>query len=194
VLACATRNDGFTIYEAAIPIADLAPLAPDAWPKCGIDVVVNDSDAGGERKGRLELASGAMTHGKHPDQFAVFECAPSGNPRKVSATIFWDRRCMLENGSAQLTVAVSSPETREAIVRTELASLDSPETRPEVRDTVIPVAAEPRQCRLNVSSSSPAGRYRLRVSVKSRSGWRAADEALDVYIYPKADYPAGATR
>jgi hypothetical protein len=189
VKAAVVREEGLTVYEAAVPLTEMMPFAPDAWPRCGVNIVINDADADGKRKGRLELVRGAMTHGKHPDQFAVAKCAPSGNGRKVSAGLVWERRCMLEGGAAEITMGISSPETREAIVRAELVSLDDPDTQPAVRELMVPVTEVPEQYRLSISSDSRAGRYRLRVGVRSKSGWRAAEDALNVYIYPKASYP-----
>lgn len=178
------RDGGKTLYEAAIPLAQLAPLAPDTWPECGINVVVNDSDSPGHRKGRLELVQGAMTHGKHPDKFAVFECELSGNPRKLSGGLVWDRRCMLEGGHAQLGLTISSPQTKKAIVNARMISLDNPDTKPEEARISIPVTSDPQHYKLRIFSKSPAGRYLLKVSVKSESGWLACEDALPVYVYP----------
>jgi len=175
-----------TTYEVAIPIAQLAPFAPDTWPKCGIDVVINDSDGKDGRKGRLELVPGAMTNGKHPAQFAVMECVPSASTNRVSAGLVWERRCMQEGGAAELTIGMKSPKAQEAVISARLTSLDSPGTRPQVREIRVPVTASAAEFRLKVKSTSPPGRYRLGVSVRSASGDVAASDALNVYIYPAA--------
>ncbi len=106
--AAVVRDGNRTVYEAAIPFADLAPLAPDMWPRVGMCVVVNDSDDGLSRKGRLELVPGAMTRGKRLNEFPAFEFAPSADRKKLNAALFWRKRCWKEGGSAELRVAVYS--------------------------------------------------------------------------------------
>jgi hypothetical protein len=177
------RRNGMTLYEAAIPLRELMPLSPDMWRKIGIDVVVNDCDVDGVRKGRIELAGHAMTHGKHPAEFAAFEFAPSGNPRKVSGGLMWNERCWLVGGGADLTLVVSSPQTEAVVVIVELLSLDDPDTAPARTETTVAVSPEPRQYHLVIPSDSPVGRYRLKIAVRSESGWVAAEDELPVYVY-----------
>lgn len=185
VKASVTRANGETVYEAAIPLSDLAPLAPETWPNCGIDIVINDADTQGSRKGRLELVDGAMTHGKHPAQFAVFECEPSGNLRKLSGGLFWERRCMPEGGSAELTMVLNSPQMKMAIVRAVLLPLDDLDAKPISRDFRVPVNPDATRYLVNISSASPPGRYLLDVSVRGAVGsWLATRDALPIYIYP----------
>ncbi len=186
VRAAVVRQGGETIYEAAIPLSQLAPFAPEVWPLCGINVVVNDSDESGSRKGRLELAPGATTRGKSPDRFAVFQIQPTGHGRRLSAGLLWDRRCAEEGGAFQATLALCSRETREAVVRAELRSLDTPSAPPAVREVSVPVTPEPRALTLQAWSRSPAGRYLLDISVRTGSGQLAARDRLPVFIYPPA--------
>lgn len=184
VKAAAKRLEGRTIYEAAIPIAELQPLSPDMWPKCGMNIVVNDCDEGESRKARLELRQGAMTAGKHPDDFAVFELAPSETTDRLSAALFWERRCFQPGGHAALTVAVASAQVQKAVINAELRSLDDPGARPATAKIEVPVTRESMEHALVVSSSSPPGRYRLSVIVKEPGGRVAAHDALPVYVYP----------
>ena len=159
------------------------PFAPDAWPKCGINVVVNDSDDGELRKGRLELIPGAMTRGKHSAQFAVFECEPSSAKNKVSGALEWNTRCLHPGGFAELTLGVASPNAKSAVVSARLVSLDSPESQPAAASETVPVSSVPAEYTLRISTDSPPGRYRLEVTVTGGSGWTAARDALNVYIY-----------
>jgi len=179
------RSGNVTTYEAAIPLAEIVPLAPDTWPMCGVDIVVNDTDEGDKRKGRLELAPGAMTHGKNPGEFAVFECAASPDRGKLSAALVWNKRCMAEGGFASLTLALRSPQTRRAVVTALLSSLDDLDTQPAKCERTVPVSADPEQHALHISSGSPPGRYKLAVTIESEAGQQAAAEDMNVYVYPR---------
>ncbi len=186
VRAAAVRQGTETIYEAAIPLREIAPFAPEVWPLCGVNVVINDSDETETRKGRLELVAGATTRGKNPDRFAVFHTQPTGHGRRLSAGITWNRRCAQEGGALQATLALCSRETQEAILRAELRSLDSPSSPLSVRETTVPVTPDPRALTLEISSVSPAGRYLLDISVRTKSGQLATRDRLPVFIYPPA--------
>lgn len=185
ITAAAQRRNASTFYEASIPLASLSPLAPGVWSRAGINVVVNDSDTADTRKGRLELQSGAMTRGKNPDAFKAFHLQPSGNPRLVEAGLVWETRAMAEGGMATLRLGIVSEETTRALVRADLRSLDDPDTAPAVAERWVPVSATPHEHLLGIGSRSPAGRYELKVTVTSPSGWLAASDALPVYIHPE---------
>jgi hypothetical protein len=180
----AKRLDGRTLYEAAIPISELRPFAPDMWPKCGINIVVNDCDGGELRKSRLELRPKASTAGKHPKDFAVMECSRSSNENKLSSAIFWERRCLQPGGRASLTVVVSSPKVQCARVRAELRSLDDPKTKPASAEVDIKVLPDPTQYTVNVWTDSPPGRYKLVLAVLYKDGSIAAQDELPIYVYP----------
>lgn len=177
------RIDGRTIYEAAIPLAQLAPLSPDMWPHAGLCFVVNDSDDGRARKARLELVTGAMTAGKRLDRFPEFSFAPSDDRDKLSSAIIWERRCAMPDGAFELTLAVCSPETRRARVRAKLESLDDPQTTPVEAAALIPVTSDAAEFVLKARTQSPPGRYRLTVEVLGPGGAVAASDALPVYVY-----------
>lgn len=178
------RLDGRTIYEAAIPLSELAPLSPDMWPQCGINVVINDSDGKPYREKRLELCQGAMTHGKRPERFAAFKFDPSPNAKKVSAALMWDKRCMHPGGSAKLTLALRSPATPGAKVFAELRSLDSPKSAPARAALPVAVSSQPMEWVLTAATNSPPGRYKLFVTVKNPDGAAVARDGLPVFVYP----------
>jgi hypothetical protein len=181
---CAAKRVGDrTTYEAAIPIAELEPMAPDMWRRVGMCVTVNDSDDGRSRKARVELVTGAMTQGKKLVEFPVYEFAPSPDASKLSAAITWNRRCMKPGGQVELTVTVSSPTTRTAKVRSTLTSLDDPGTKPIVAETTMPVMAEATAYTLWARTSSPPGRYRLEVAVVAPDGSVSARDALPIFVY-----------
>ncbi len=181
----ARRTDGRTIYEAVVPLTELAPLVPDLWPRAGFNLVVNDHDgAKPHRKSRLELRHGAMTRGKHPKEFAVLTLPASPEPQNVWATVLWNKRCMAEGGQLALTVAVRSPATTSGSVRAKLQSLDAPATKPTEATVPIAVTPDVREWDLAVATESVPGRYKLTVEVLDPTGRRCARDALPVYIHP----------
>ncbi len=186
------RDEGRTLYEAAVPLAELAPLAPDLWPKIGFNVVVNDNDGEdpGQRKGRLELREGTMTRTKAPGHFAVAEFEPSGREEKVSAALFWRRRATPEGGIFRLRLAARSPATASTRVLAVLQSLDSPQTGPVTARLAVPLSSEPREWSLVAHTDSPPGRYALNVWVEGADGETCATERLPVYVYPGGPPPS----
>jgi len=179
------REKGETRYEAAIPLSELEPMAPDLWPACGFNIVVNDSDGQMQRKGRLELRPRAMTGGKHPRDFAVMRFAPSPDEQKVSAAILWRKKVTQEGGNFRVVIAARSPKATAAQIAAELTSLDSPET-PGIQTVVpLPLTTEAREHNVDIATQSPPGRYRLRLKVLAENAKVAAEDALPVYIYPK---------
>lgn len=181
------RRDGArTLYEAAVPLEDWMPLAPDLWRHCGINVVINDHDGGDEsqRKGRLELVEGAMTRNKSTRDFAVVAFEPSVNREKVSAALVWTRRATAQSENHfGLRVAASSPESRRAVVHAALASLDSPETAPVLARTDLAINGDAREWDLRIETQSPPGRYALEIRVEDENGNIAASDRLPVLIY-----------
>lgn len=181
--AAISRDDGETLYEAAIPLASLQPLAPAVWGSVGVNLVVNDSDSstsGGDvRKGRLELVPGASTRGKRPWEWASFAF---DKPRPPAAGIIWDRRVARVGQSIQLTMGVASEAARPLRVAVSAAPLDwKGKATPLTRQTVPPHASE---IGVNVGFLSPdPGRYRLSVSVACSSGRQIARDSLPVFIY-----------
>ena len=182
-VAAAMRKGSHTFYEAAIPLQELQPLTPDMWKRVRMSVVVNDSDGTTSRKARLELVPGAMTRGKHVERFPVFEFEPSGNLSKLSAAIFWEKRCLKAGGAAELLISACSPATRQAVVRCRLSSLDDPDTKPIVAKTTLKIGKTVAHHRLLVKTLSPPGRYRLDVEVTAPDGNVAARDSLPIYVY-----------
>jgi len=174
-----------TLYEAAIPLAELAPLSPDMWPHCGINVVVNDSDDGLERKGRLELEPWAMTRGKHLDRFHEFEFAPSPNQSKVSVALFWDWGGNPHaNGRIGLTIVTRSPRPNRLRVTARLTSESRRDSEPMEATVGIPVTAEPKEWFLRTSTRSHPGHYRIDVTVGDADGRVMVAEGIPFYIAP----------
>jgi hypothetical protein len=176
------RRGGRTLYEASIPFSELAPMHPALWPRIGMNLVVNDSDDGRERRQRLELRTGAMTAGKKLDQFAAFDfeqAARSG----FGAAIFWKKRCIGPGGGAELAVKLTAPAKQTARVRAELASLDDPGTPAARAETAVEAGPVPRTFALRATTGSPPGRYRLSIEVITKDGQLAARDSLPVYIY-----------
>lgn len=177
------RTGGHTLYEAAIPVSELAPLSPDMWPKVGLCIVVNDSDDGVSRKARLELVPGAMTQGKKLSQFPVFELEPSPDGGRVSAALVWKRRCLKPGGQAELALTLRSPEAQSVTVRSRLLSVDDPRAKAASAEITVPVTPRTTEYLLSARTLSPPGRYRLEVEVLSPDGRTAARDALPVYVY-----------
>jgi len=193
-----TREGNRTTYRAGIPIEELQPLAPDLWPKVGVNLVVNDHDGGKEdqRKGRLELREGSMTRGKRTSEFAVFEFEPSPDLEKVSAALLWRRRATPqpvdagENpvpGFFRLVLAAASPEADTCRVRATLQSLDSPQASPAFGDLQVPLDPEAKEWSLRLATGSPPGRYRLSVRVENDEGREVVTDRLPVFIYPRSE-------
>ncbi|MBI4578751.1 MAG: PDZ domain-containing protein [Planctomycetes bacterium] len=180
------RERDRTLYEAAIPLSEFPPLAPDLWPRAGFDVVVSDADAGVLRKGRLELRPKAMTLGKKTSQFATLEFEPSADGARVSAALLWRRRATPQDGYFRLVVAARSPETRSAKVRATLRSLDSPQTSATTAELALPVTSDATEHSLIVKTDPPPGRYDLSVEVEGPLGSIVTRDHLPVYIYPAA--------
>ncbi|KPJ64455.1 hypothetical protein AMK68_01650 [candidate division KD3-62 bacterium DG_56] len=162
--AAIKRQGGRTLYEAAMPLSELAPLSPDMWPHCGMNVLVNDSDDGVARKGRLELRPGAITKNKQMDRFADFEFAPSLDASKISFAWYWDYR-LQPTGKAAFTVAARSPTPTTVRIVARLESWDGgrrADLEPAfAEEVVLPVTAEPREWRLETSTRSQPGEYRV---------------------------------
>lgn len=186
------RKEAETLYEAAIPLSELAPASPDLWTKAGFNLVVNDSDDTLKRKGRLELRPKSMTQGKKPARFGTLAFDPSPSPRKVSAAIIWERRATPEHGRFRVRVATRSPQAREARAVVRLRSLDSPETAPIESTVALPVSAEPQEYLLTAGTDSPPGRYTLSVTIQDAAGQAVAGDRQPVYIYPVMVEPSAA--
>lgn len=178
------RNGDKTLYEAAIPIWEIAPFNPDIWPRCAMDIVVNDTDGSELRQSRLELKTWAMTDGKHPAEFAIFECEPSMDTQKISAAVFWQKRCLQPGGHISLSIVASSPDSKQARIQTVLSSLDDTNAKPVRSEINLPTSPDAKAYMLKVSTQSPPGRYILAVRVTDPSGKVVARDQLPVYVYP----------
>ncbi len=182
----ADRQGDGTIYEAAIPMSELMPMAPGMWPKIGFNIVVNDNDGKDDqqRKGRLELRDGAMTRGKHSSRFAVLQLNRAAEETRLSSAVMWQRRATPQGGHFQLKTVVQSPRGRQAHLTATLHSLDSPQTPAAMGQLTLPLTPMPQEYALTVRTDSPPGRYALEVWVKDVHQQVCAHDRLPVYIYP----------
>jgi hypothetical protein len=178
------RHDKETACEAALPLTELAPMAPDLWPLCGFNIVVNDSDGTKYRKARIELRRPAMTRGKRPKEFALMRFEPSSNREKISAALVWRKRATREGGGFRLVLAGCSPEAQAAVVVARLESVDWPDKPAATAKLNVGLSPEPREFSLHVGTNSVPGRYRLMVTVQDKRGRIAAADTLPVYVYP----------
>lgn len=180
------RGERETVYEAALPIAELMPFVPDMWPKVGVNVVVNDNDGVDpeRRKARLELREGAMTRGKNGNRFAVFRCRPSPDAGTASAVLFWRRRATPENGFFRLKLAAYGSPTGQARVMAVLTSLDSPGTESVQESLMVDLQRAPAEHSLRIETDSPPGRCALCIAVEDDRGAVIANDCLPVYVYP----------
>lgn len=175
--ASVVRNGTSTLYEAAIPLSELAPLCPAVWPLIGIDIVINDSDdAASGRKQWLELVTGAMTAGKRLPEFAAFEFGSPDEHAPVGAALFWERRSTPQGSPWQITVDSSTPVR----LRAELLSPDSPNSQPVISSCALPAG----RTSLSILPDAPAGRYHLKLTVLSANGQILAEDKLYTYLYP----------
>ena len=177
------REGGKTIYEAAIPFTELHPLSPDMWPEIGLSFVVNDSDDGLSRKNRIEWSPWALTAGKRLYDFPLVRFEPSGQNARLSAAIVWKSRSAIVNETLAMRLAVASPGSNEALVRTDLKSLDNPRARAIRSEVTIPVTPQVQEFDLNLKPDADPGRYHLSIQVIDPSGQIVAQDALPVYIY-----------
>jgi hypothetical protein len=183
----ARRDGGRTLYEAAIPLGELQPLAPDLWPVIACNVVINDHDGAGEgrRKGRLELREGAMTRYKDTSKFALFGFDPSAGAQKISAAVLWRRRATPAGGFFRAVLAARSPKAGPGRVRASLQSLDAPQSPPVEASLALDVTPEPREWSLKLDTDSPPGRYALTIRVEDAQGRVAVADRLPVFVYPQ---------
>lgn len=177
------REEGRTIYEAAIPFYELHPLSPDMWPEIGLSFVVNDSDDGMSRKSRIEWSPWALTAGKRLFDFPLVRFETGGQSAHLSAAIVWKSRSARVNESLGLRIAVASAAETQAVVRAELKSLDNPRARPVRTEVTIPVTPRVHEFDLALTPDADPGRYHLSVQALDSSGKTVAQDALPVYIY-----------
>lgn len=171
------RAAGRTIYEAAIPLSEFAPLCPALWPRIGADFVINDSDDPAiGRKQRIELVPLAMTAGKKLAQFASFTFKEPPGPARPDAAIFWDRRSARSRSPWQITIVSSQPVKLWA----SLTNPDNPSAPAPTSSLAVPGG----RTSVSVLTASPPGRYRLTLKVRDQRGTDIARDSLFVYIYP----------
>ncbi len=191
-VAIVRREDqGRTIYEAALPLSSLAPLAPETVPQAGFCVVINDNDGKG-RDAMHETSPGAMTQEKRPIEFrSLFFPSSTDRHRKAVggprcwATLTWPKNVFRQKEPIPFELYTMAWEAADARIEIALRPLD------------VLLAAEAR-CRLNAALATqparrtvqlradtpPPGRYRLRVIVQDAKGTVLVDDKAPVFIYP----------
>ena len=181
-----------TIYEARVPLAELAPLQPVLRPAWGLNIVVNDSDGGAGRHARLEWAPGAMTHGKHPERFHVVRTEAALTEGGVAGSIRWERRAAQRDGAWSLRIEAKSGNGVVPQVDLTLFSPDAADAEAIVQTISLEGAGVRRCWDLAVSCDAPAGRYRLRAAVRGDAGHVAAADEQPVYLYaPRVSVEGG---
>lgn len=180
------RDNDQTLYEAAIPLTSLVALSPDLWPRCGMNVVVNDSDDGVSRKGRLELCPGAMTLGKQLNRFAVFEFAPSPDGEKISFAWFWDLR-LKSTGRAAFKVAARSPTPTHVRVVVRLESwsggFEPRDVEPAFAEPIrLEVGPEAREWWLEITTRSQPAEYRIEWVAYDPQGNMLARDGVPFFV------------
>ena len=170
-----------TLYEASIPLLSLAPLSPEMWPHCGINVVVGDADEPGDRKAYLSLRDQAMTTGKQLDKFADFEFAPSPDKKKLSFAWFWDYR-LHNSGKFGIKLCTYSPTPTQVRFAARLEDWTEHKYQPARAEVEVPVSATPREWMLRMSSRSQPGEYRIEWVAYDAQGKEIAREGLPINV------------
>lgn len=187
----ALRSDaaGRTLYEAAVPFRELAPLHPMLRPHTGISLVLNDND-GNDRKSYLETSPGAITTGKHTALFEtlVFEPPAEEQVRNAAAprawaSLIWHSRTVRRGERAELTITARALEAQTGEVAALLQPLSPLEGDEAAARIDLPLDTEARDQRLAVTIDGEPGRYRLRVFVRNAQGVLMLDESQMIYVY-----------
>jgi hypothetical protein len=180
------ENAGMTIYEAAIPFAELAPLCPQIVPTTGFAAVVNDADDN-DRESYAETDPGVMTAGKHPDRFHTLRFnapPPSTDVSGAWATLLWNETVMPEGGAINVDVYSVSRNAAEGRIELEITPTGPTPGLPGRRRLPFPASNMPLIRDLRVTPEVPPGQYRLRVRALSSAGKVIMDENAPLYVYP----------
>jgi hypothetical protein len=189
----AIRRDearGETIYEAALPLSEMAPLSPAVTPVIGVCVVFNDADNAG-RATYHETSPGAMTAGKHPTRFMklAFPDVPADERSRVStphawATLVWGKTVAQVGGRFTCELATRSWDEQKLTIAASLAPLD-PLTgvASEAKTHVVGRDQAMRQ-QIEITAQAAPGRYRLTLEVKDDKGAVLVREPMTVFVYP----------
>lgn len=187
----ARRSDsmGRTQYEAAIPLAELAPLAPALRSRTGLTLVLNDNDGSG-RDLVLETSPGAITHGKNPRKFEtlVFEPVPESERAAMSgphawAALIWRSRTVRQGGQLLLDLDAVAWEAQAATLQAHITPL--PPTAGKEASVSLPVhlAQTPSSRPLAITVGATPGRYNLTLMLRDEADQELLNETRSIFVY-----------
>lgn len=173
-----------TIYEAAVPLASLAPLVPSIQSAIGFCVVINDNDGKG-RDTFAELVPGAMTQGKHPAKYPLLRFEPPApGARSPSAgtlaAVVWRDTVAAQGEPLTFDVLTTSGGDKLRLAIT-LESLEPRLALPVRAETTLspgPIA------KVRLPATVGPGRYRLHAVVSANGGATLCDERVTVFVCP----------
>lgn len=186
------RDDGRgqTVYEAAVPWSELAPMAPAITPVVGVGVTFNDADTE-PREVFHETSPGAMTEGKHPEMFRRLVLAPppaearegARGPR-CWAAIVWDRTVVPVGEAVTFDLMTATWDGAGIVLEAELTALTPRVALPARARYRLVGGREPVQRNMSVFLDAEPGRHRLTITVRDRGGVQLARESMTVFVYP----------
>jgi len=185
------EDEARTVYEAALPLAVLSPLAPEIVPQAGYGVVINDNDGAG-RETIYESAPGAMSEEKRPVEFPslLFVRATDRARQAVAgprcwAAITWPQNVFRQGEPIPFELYTAAWEPGTVRLEIALRAEDPLSACTAVSRLDVPLQPEPRRRTVEVlARTPPPGRYRLRVVVRDSRGAALADENAPVFVYP----------
>ena len=191
-------DNGVTVYEAAVPLVELAPFVPEVTRVIGIGVTVNDND-GDDREVFHETSPGAMTAGKHPAKFMkmVFETfaedldslptevAAQHRPRVASGAFVWGRLVAPQGGRLSFD-CLSRIWTQDGMtLQATLSALAPLRALPASSEASIEVTPGPTKHPVEITVDAEPGRYRLTIELIGPHRSMIATETMTVFVYPK---------
>jgi len=181
------EDEGTTVYEAAIPLSELAPLSPEIIPVAGFAVVVHDAD-GADRESYLEMPPGSLAAGKHPDRFSSLRFDPPAPDDRMTgawAALVWNDTVMPVGGTIDTDVYSVFRDAPEGSIEVEVAPAGPTKGVPGKGSSGFPVSDSPVVRVLHISPGGPAGEYRLRVRALGATGYVIFDETAPLYVFPR---------
>ncbi len=189
-----------TLYEAAVPLEQLARLIPAASRFIGLSIALCDADApdksgghGPDRKCAIETSPGSMITAKDPSLFGSLEFLPPvGGPpsttvQRPRAHIIVENTTLASGEALRWKIRTSAPQgqTAHLEVRAELFALS-----PQLPATVSATAGLDCQGQagshvLAIPLEVAPGRYRLNLEVVGSDGNSLSNESEAVFVYPQ---------
>jgi len=179
------------VYEAAIPLSELAPLAPAITPVVGFAVTFNDGD-NGQRETFHETSPGAMTEGKHPVRFRKLYFPPPDDdarqrvrgPRAWAAVIWHDTVAPV-GGTLTAELATCAWDEREITLTARMTPLEPLAGLAGSASATCSATAAPQRHPVRITADTEPGRYRLTLTANDDTAATLARESMTVFIYPK---------